>query len=196
MRVEGKSLTWILLAALLSVVGGTWALYKPIRILAPELNGLVCLSDRICIDDPSRYEGAKALYDEAVAFVGQSVGSIERHPRVVFCTTETCYLSFGLEKPAAHTTPFGIIVSPRGWLPHYVRHELIHHVQQEQLGYWKLGPVRQWRSPEWFIEGMAYALSDDPRAVLMEPNQSFRSRFQAWYREVGADELWEAGRAL
>lgn len=92
------------------------------------------------------------LYDGALQFVNANVGEVKRPPRVVFCETDSCFSAFGLDKQAAHTTPFGIIVSPRGWEPHYVRHEMIHHLQIERLGFWKLGPVRRWRAPEWSLK--------------------------------------------
>ncbi len=136
------------------------------------------------------------LYDGALQFVHENVDEIERPPRVVFCATDSCYSAFGLDKPTAYTTPFGIIVSPRGWEPHYVRHEMIHHLQMERLGFWKLGPVPRWRAPEWFIEGMAYALSGDPRPELSEPYQTYRVRFEEWYRSVGKEMLWEFAHEL
>lgn len=181
---------------LLLVPLAVWMLYKPIRVVAPELVGLTCVGETICIDDEPRAPEAAMLYDGALQFVHENVDEIERPPRVVFCAMDSCYSAFGLDKPTAYTTPFGIIVSPRGWEPHYVRHEMIHHLQIERLGFWKLGPVRRWRAPEWFIEGMAYALSGDPRPELSEPYQTYRVRFEEWYRSVGKEMLWEFAQDL
>lgn len=58
-----------------------------------------------------------------------TLAEVKRYPRVVVCATDSCFEAFGLDNPTAHTTPFGIMVSPRGWEPHYVRHEMIHHLQ-------------------------------------------------------------------
>lgn len=193
MRIIWK---WLLLIALLSVPGGAWAFYKPIRLLAPELIGLTCLRDTICLNDTSRSFEAEMLYVEALHSVSTLLGQLKHHPRVVFCTTDICAQSFGLDRSTARTTAFGIVIGPRGWLPHYIRHEMIHHLQRERLGPWKLGPLAQWRSPDWFIEGMAYELSQDPRPVLEEPYQQYRSRFQAWYHVVGREHLWEAAEEL
>lgn len=191
-------LRWMTLAILPGVLLGVWVFYKPIRALAPQLVGLTCsrcaARGTICVDDTALATEAAALYDLALQFVNSTIGSIEHPPRVIFCSTDSCYHAFGLDKPTAHTTPFGIIVSPRGWLPHYVRHEMIHHLQSERLGFWSLGPVQRWRSPAWFVEGMAYALSEDPRPELVEPYQGYRLRFQAWYQAVGKERLWEAAR--
>lgn len=58
----------------------------------------------------------------------------------------------------------------------------------------RLGMNRTWRMPEWFMEGMAYALSDDPRPTLSEPFERYRVRFARWYEQVGQDRLWIEAR--
>jgi len=187
-----KSLKWLLLGTLLAAPVGVWSFYKPVRMLAPQLVGFTRVAGDAWVDDPSRAAEVAALYAEALEFVNVSVGRIEHRPRVVFCATISSYHRFGLDKPSARTTPFGIVVGPRAWQAHYVRHEMIHHLQRERLGALSLGPVRRWRSPEWFIEGMAYTLSEDPRPVLAGPNQEYRRRFREWYRSVGKERLWSA----
>jgi hypothetical protein len=79
-----------------------------------------------------------------------------------------------------------------GWAPYYVRHELIHHVQNERLG-----SLRTWLfKPAWFVEGMAYSISEDPRSPLPARFEVYRSQFDAWYRAVGTEGLWSAAEAL
>ena len=184
---------WLLLPliVLILIPGASWAFYKPVRVLAPELNGVTCFSDAICMEDVSRYEEASVLYGEALAFVNAEVGAVEDPPRAIFCSTQDCFEAFGFDRAAAHTVGVsGIVVGPRGWKRHNLRHEMIHHLQAERLGVF-----RQWRSPEWFKEGMAYVLSQDPRPVLGEPWQGYRSRFAAWFQSVGRERLWmEAAR--
>jgi hypothetical protein len=68
---------------------------------------------------------------------------------------------------------------------------MIHHLQSEQLGI-----LQQWRSPPWFKEGMAYALSVDPRNKLSEPFESYRQQFQNWHQQVGKAHLWQVARTL
>lgn len=191
-----RKLWRLLLTLLLLVPPIAWFLYKPVRVLAPQLLGLVCVKETVCVDDVARAAEAAELYDGALRFILANVGDLQKPPRVVFCATDSCYSAFGLAKPTAHTTWVGIIVGPRGWEPHYVRHEMIHHLQIEQLGLLKLGPIRRWRAPEWFIEGMAYYLSDDPRGMLEEPYRTCRRRFQAWYRSVDHQRLWELAKEL
>ncbi len=182
----------LLLIGLLCAPAAAWAFIKPVRVVAPELTGLFCVNDALCTDDVSRYQEAAKLYDEALHFVGSSVGSIENKPRVIFCTSDACFQSFGLRKQAAATIgTFGIVISPRAWEPYYVRHEMIHHLQNE-----KLGIFATWTKPKWFIEGMAYSLSEDPRPNLSEPFERYRSQFENWYRLVGEERLWTEARNL
>ena len=169
-----------------------WAFYKPTRVLAPELAGVSCVSEVICLEDASRYDEAARLYDEGLHFVNSSVGAIARKPRIIFCASTACFQSFGFNRAAAHTVgKSGIVISPRGWKDYTVRHEMIHHLQAERMGV-----IRQWRSPAWFTEGMAYSLGRDPRTNLGEPWQGYRSEFENWYRTVGAERVWEEARML
>lgn len=182
----------LLFVTLLCIPAATWAFFKPVRVVAPELAGLACISNTICMDDVARSQEAASLYDEALRFVDASVGLIEDEPRVIFCSSEACFQSFGLGKRSAATMgTFGIVISPRAWKSHYVRHEIIHHLQNE-----KLGLIRVWRMPEWFVEGMAYALSEDPRPILSEPFEQYRSQFDRWYEQVGQARLWIEARHL
>ena len=183
-----KKLIWPLLL-LLPIAA--WAFVKPVRVLAPQLEGLTCVK-RICIDDEARRGEALRLYAEALEYVQGKVGVLETPPRAVFCSTEACSRSFGFVEQNAYT--FGtasFAISHRGWRPYFVRHELIHHLQNERLG-----SLRTWLfKPVWFREGMAYSLSADPRNPLPEPLQGYRARFDAWFKEVGAARLWtEADR--
>jgi hypothetical protein len=170
-----------------------WASFKPVRVLAPELLGLHCTQQGICVDDVSRLTEAAALKAEAVTFVSARVGELENIPRMIFCSGAACAKAFGFTHQGAYNVgTFGLVVGPRGWLPYFVRHELIHHLQNERLG-----SLNAWFfKPTWFLEGMAYSLSDDPRRPLPGPLQDWRSSFETWYSEVGHHKLWQAASAL
>lgn len=171
----------------------TWAMYKPARVLAPDwISGVVCVSSIICLEDESKLQEAEALYHDAAHFVSSTVGVFKNNPKVVFCTTENCYRSFGFKQASATTVgTSGIVVSPRGWKPYYLRHEMIHHRQSEELGVF-----RSLLKPEWFIEGMAYSLSHDPRQELSSHWQKTREKFDEWLERVGANHLWEKARNI
>ena len=170
-----------------------WAAFKPVRVVAPELLGLHCSAQGVCVDELSRLSEATALKDEAVTFVNQHVGRIRTVPRAVFCSTPECAKAYGFTSQGAYNVgTYGVVVSPRGWHPHFVRHELIHHLQNEHLG-----SLNAWFfKPNWFLEGMAYSLSEDPRRPLPEPLEGWRARFEQWYPTVGMANIWQAAKAL
>lgn len=182
----------LLLIGVLCTPVAAWAFFKPVRVVAPELTGLSCNSDTLCTDDASLFQEAATLYNEALHFVESSVGSINNKPRIIFCSSDACFQKFGLGKRSGATVgTFGIVISPRAWKPYYVRHEMIHHLQNE-----KLGMINALREPKWFMEGMAYSLSEDPRPNLSEPFEQYRSQFNNWYRLVGKERLWTEARNL
>ena len=182
---------FIVSSVLLALPLAAWAFVKPVRVLAPQLEGLTC-DDVICVDDLSSRPMAVALYRNAVQHVQTSVGRLHAVPRAVFCSTSACAEKFGFRVALAYNVgTFGIVISHRAWRPYLVRHELIHHLQNEHLG-----SIRAWLfKPSWFREGMAYSLSQDPRDRLPEPLQGYRSRFNDWLKQVGPSKLWiEADR--
>ena len=189
-----RPLPIICLVSLLAVVVpiAAWAVVKPVRFVAPALNGVSCPTAQVCLDDFSRLADAQSLYSEGLAFVDANVAPLDGNPRVIFCSSETCAASFGLGKRSALTiSTIGTVIGPRAWKAYYVRHELIHQLQAQRLG-----KLQSLFKPEWFVEGMAYALSQDPRQPLNEPFEGYRARFLAWYDSVGKEKLWQAARAL
>ena len=173
---------------LLAIPALSWAFFKPIRVLAPQLAGETC-EGAVCVDDPARLRQAQAIYSDSLAFVDQSVGHIKSPPRVVFCSTVACSNRFGFTSNGAYTVGVsGIVISHRGWAPYFTRHEMIHHLQNERLGVFGAWLDR----PTWWREGMAYSLSRDERRVLPEPLQSYRSGFDRWLAKTGPDQLWTA----
>ena len=171
----------------------TWAAFKPIRVLAPQLAGVQCQEANLCIDDLTKLEQAVVLRDESVRFVESRVGKVRKVPRFIFCSSAECAKSFGFTNNAAyHVGTLGIVIGPRGWHSHFARHELIHHLQMENIG--SLHALLF--TPTWFIEGMAYSLSEDPRKPLPQPLEGWRAQFERWYPTVPSQELWATARAL
>lgn len=168
-----------------------WILVKPVRVVAPRMIGISCVSSSVCLDDPSKSQEASQLYQEALGFVSGSVAPIQKPPKVVFCSSKECADSFGLGARSAVTLgTFGTVIGPKAWKPYYVRHEMIHYLQGEHIGV-----IATLFKPTWFIEGMAYSLSEDPRQPLAEPFEDYRSRFNEWSKRTGKDHFWdEAGK--
>lgn len=170
-----------------------WIFVKPVRIIAPTLMDVSCRGTPICVENESRRAEATQLYDEARAFLATQITPLRGTPRMIFCSSDECARSFGLGLRSALTLgTSGTVIGPKAWQPHYVRHELIHHLQAQQLGLLRLLLL----TPSWWIEGMAYSLSEDPREVLAEPWQKDRTQFDAWYRTIKKSRLWQQAREL
>lgn len=183
---------WLLSGCGLLLTSGC-ALVQALSLWQPEaVAGVRCPDARICLDAPDRLDQARQLYRQALADVNRLPWPIQTPPRVIFCSTEACFQAFGYTGAAGATVgTWGIVIGPRGWQNFYLRHEMIHHLQAERLGW-----PQQLQTPAWFREGMAYALSDDPRSELKPPFEADRRRFRAWYASVDATRFWQAAAAL
>jgi hypothetical protein len=169
-----------------------WALIKPLRVLAPQLEGLTC-DEWVCVDDTSRRAEATRLCRDALDSVQASVGALYSVPRAVLCATPACSDKFGFKAALAYDVgTFAIVISHRGWRPYLIRHELINHLQNERLGWLRARLFK----PEWWREGMAYSMSRDPRKLLPEPLEGYRSQFEVWFKQVGPERLWAEAEHL
>lgn len=144
------------------------------------------------MDDMTKYQEATALHNEGSAFVASKLTPLRSSPKVIFCSTVACAETFGLGARSAVTVArFGTVIGPRAWKNYYVRHEMIHVLQGEQIGV-----IALLLKPSWFVEGMAYALSEDPRETLAEPFETDRKLFRNWYQTIGKDSVWSAAKEL
>lgn len=96
------------------------------------------------------------------------------------------------DNAAYNVGTFGLAISYRGWRPHFVRHELIHHLQNERFGTWNAWLFK----PTWLLEEMAYSMSDDPRKPLPQPLQGWRESFETWRLATRDQNIWEAAEAV
>ncbi len=166
-----------LIVLLVVILGSAVIFYKPVRILFPESFGMTCNDNKVCVDDPAHLDAAVILLSSARTHLEVQYGLSGSKPRIIFCRSKDCQTTFGLSKKAGYTLhTIGIVIAPRGWRQHYVAHELIHYWQAENFGWLVL-----LNGEPWVLEGMAYALSDDPREELHEPFESYRQKFREWY---------------
>jgi hypothetical protein len=190
-RPRARRLLLIVAIAVALGAVATFAIPNPLRALAPGLFGLVC-ENRVCVDDARRLAEAQELLQRARADVTRKLGAPHALPLALFCSSEECFRTFGKRRSTAET--FGgktILIGPRGWAAHFVRHELIHVAQYEKLGF-----IRAWRGPRWINEGMAYSLSEDPRRPLPAPLEAWRAQYE---RRLGGERdaaLWAKVEAL
>jgi hypothetical protein len=179
-------------SALLLAPLSVWALWKPVRALAPEWAGVTCDSVGVCTDDPERLPVAISLKKEAMSSIAAWAGPFEARPRMIFCTTAACDESFGFRGNAAYSIGANaLVVASRGWKSYYIKHELVHCVQVERLGGFRM----LLRTPVWLIEGMAYSASQDPRTPLPEPWETYRRQYEEWAQTTPVEDLWSQAAA-
>lgn len=87
-----------------------------------EIAKLLCVSASTLCRELKRNRG-KAGYFPKQAQI--KADKRRKQPRIIFCSTDACFQSFGFKKQAGATIGiFGIVISPRAWKPYYVRHEM------------------------------------------------------------------------
>lgn len=169
-----------------------WFVIKPVRLTAPELSAVHCDEQELCVDNDEYYEKARQLRSEAIEFLASELGTLNHEPKFVFCSTWECARNFGLgERSAVSFASIGIAFSPRAWKPYYVRHELIHQLQVQELG-----AFSSLLYPSWLIEGMAYSLSEDPRRPLSQPWEAYRAQFEDWLTSIEPSHIWSEAEKL
>ncbi|MEY8689048.1 MAG: hypothetical protein AB9M53_04100, partial [Leptothrix sp. (in: b-proteobacteria)] len=90
-----------------------WFIVKPVRVIVPTAMGMSCTGNSVCVETPDKLSEANALYNESLSFVGKSVGPIQGHPLVVFCSTQNCADQFGLGARSAVTVgTIGTVIGP------------------------------------------------------------------------------------
>ena len=82
--------------------------------------------------------------------------------------------------------PIGIVISARAWESYCISHELIHQLQQQEFGV-----LYSFQKLKWYIEGMAYYLSNDPRENSGEPLQDYRNVFQKNGMQLLVSKIYE-----
>lgn len=179
---------WIIfVVAILTIVVliSAFAFYKPIRVIIPEVFGITCQYKNLCVEDSSQLAEAKKLVERSKTNLKTNWGLFIGDPKVIFCSSNKCKETFGLSRAAGFNVgTFGIVITPRGWTDYYVSHELIHFWQAYNFGSYVLIS-----GDSWVIEGMAYALSGDPREELSEPFQSYRSKYLSWLKSIDIGNL-------
>ncbi|MCK5725193.1 MAG: hypothetical protein KAH22_00055 [Thiotrichaceae bacterium] len=173
----------VILSLLLSIVA--YFFIKPVRVLLPELTGVQCVETWLCIDDLSKIETAKKLYTRTLNDIESKLTPFNNNPKMIFCSTSHCYEKFGFSRSKVNAVAdFGMVIGPDGWKPHEIKHELVHYWHSENFGI-----IKSWVSPLWIREGMAYSLSDNPKAVLNEPFESYRKDYNYTFSQFKGLEL-------
>ena len=161
----------IFIAGIVAIIAG----YRPIAAaVCPTCYGLSPAGLNVFIEkagDPAGTDIALAIITGARARVRNFYGSLKGNPRILVCQTETCYQRIGGGGSTGMALlNFALLLSPRGDRIVIASHEISHIELHARLGL--AGTLRR-KVPQWFDEGLAAVISDDPRYLAPEgaPNR-------------------------
>lgn len=177
----------LLLAASVLVASGpaaAWVCFKPIRIVAPQLTGVTCVG-AICVDSMATLPTAMQLHSDAMSNVAEKLRPLKSPPRAVFCSTRSCFASFGGTGRGITVLHLGVFIPPDSWQTYIVEHEFIHMLQAQELG------LRgRERAPLWLKEGMPFFVSDPPPFDLPDYAKPLVEQYATWEQRVARDNAW------
>ena len=194
-----RRVRWLATAALGVVLSAVLVLVIAYPSVAattcPRCFGLVALGDGLYVErgrsDAERQQLVE-LYTEANQRIAGFYGDRRSAPSVLACFTTDCYtrIGGGRERGVAVLNR-AVMLSPRGIDPVIAAHELSHVEFHERLG------AQQGQVPQWFDEGLAVLVSDDPRYLLpgtaadrcrVASGGELPATLDAWLSAAGADE--------
>ncbi len=160
------------------------------KLLLPSWFGFSEIREGVYVDDqmsPGQRQEVLKTLNMAKRRVSAFFGGIEASSKVFACSSEDCFASHGgagAEKGKAYGESM-LLLSPRGLNAVIASHELTHI----ELCH-RVGAIRAWHAiPDWFHEGLAVLVSEDPRYTE-----------QAWLQATdnghNAPELKDIGKML
>ena len=180
-----KKLVIIVIGLLIAISVLIFTFHRPSRVIIPEVLGFTKIEEGFYLDEPARADEAQLLREQALQDIEKEFGQFKKEPKIIFCSAQESFEKFGFNKSAARSVAtYGIVISPRAWEVYYLKHELIHYWQTENLGI-----INIYFYPQWLREGMAYSLSGDPRKPLDEPWETYREEFDKWYEKIEKNNI-------
>lgn len=139
--------------------------------LAPALAATACpvcfgfdrLDGDVYIDrraTDTQRESARTIAATATRRIRAFYGRQESDPRLFLCTTHECYDGFGGGSRGMAVLDVALVLAPLGFNAVIATHELSHVELHRRLG--RLDTMRR-AIPQWFDEGVAAMVSQDPR---------------------------------
>ena len=137
----------------------------------PTCYGFADLGDGIYVEGsmPADHRmTAKATVEAARARVRTFYGDLQSSPRVLLCASDACYRPLGGGSRGVTLLDQALILSPRGADTIIAAHELAHAELHKRIG---VRATLARAVPQWFDEGLAVVVSDDPRYLAPSPNR-------------------------
>ena len=169
------------------------------QMLMPTLKQSYCQGN-VCVDVEDRLVEASKLYSEAVNYVERNFQPLTSAPNIIFCAKQDCLSGFNdlTHKGDLHAIAYtghtqGIVIGsdPEAWSQQIVRHEMIHHLQAENLSIITFSLL-----PEWYLEGMASSFSGASREQQHPTYVDYRDQFEQWLETIDKTQFWQESRKL
>lgn len=192
----------MLLAIVVLAIGGTGlmlAFPAAAAVACPSCYGFAQDKDGIFVERSTTQDQRRAdedVVDAARARVRGFYGTLMSHPRILLCSTEGCYARFGGRSRGLALLNVALFLSPRGTDVVIAAHELAHIELHSRIG---LAKTVMKAAPQWFDEGLAVVVSDDPRYLaadrqgdrcLVEPQGDMPSGRAAWIETAQNEQLY------
>ncbi|WP_331327177.1 hypothetical protein [Methylobacterium fujisawaense] len=130
-----------------------------------DLGGGIYVEGKMPAD---RRAEAKATVEAARARVRAFYGDLQSSPRVLICATDACFRPLGGGSRGIALLDRALVLSPRGTDTVIAAHELAHAELHRRIG---LTATLGKSVPQWFDEGLAVVVSDDPRYLASGPDR-------------------------
>jgi len=136
------------------------SIIRSAKLLTPEQFGLTPIEQNVYIETGAD-EKAKGELRDAMVMAENAIraayGSVNSHPIVHACISESCYEFLGGKTSRAKVYGDHILLSPRGFNWHFLAHEWSHAEIRSRLSF-----SARWHLPQWFDEGLAVSVSEAP----------------------------------
>jgi hypothetical protein len=168
-------------------------------VVCPNCYGFARVAPHLFVErdaDPRQRAAAADIVSQGRARVAAFYGGLSGSPRVLICFSEDCYRRFGGGSRGMALLTFGLFLAPRGATPVIAAHELSHIELHRRLG---LLRFMRHAVPQWFDEGVAVVVSDDPRYLAprsaadrcrVAPDGDLPTNRAAWVETASHDETY------
>lgn len=135
---------------------------KAAKLLTPTWFGMEKIDARVFVNkDMSLADRVRilSLIAESEKQIIKYYGKAISRPEYFFCATEECYQSFGYTSNRAISFGnYGSLFSPRGTTVPIISHEWSHTELYTRIN----SAWTMWHIPQWFNEGLAVTVSEEP----------------------------------
>jgi hypothetical protein len=163
-----KVIAWLTMAIVVSVTAAHFSYPAAAAAACPSCYGFLDTGSGIYVERTMSAEMRASVLTQieaARARVRDFYGNLESAPRILICATDECYRPFGGGSRGIALLDKALFLSPRGIDPVIAAHEIAHTELHRRIGY---AATFRRLVPQWFDEGLAVVVSDDPR--YLQPN--------------------------